>query len=486
MEIRSVKSNYILNLINTISGILFPLITFPYASRILFAEGIGKVQFFDSIVGYILTITSLWIPLYAIREIAIVRHDSYLRSKVAMEILLLHVALTFIAYLSVFVVASTIEKINADIPLFLLLSTTLLFTTIGVFWFYQGIEDFKYITIRAVSIKFFAAIALFTLVKDRNDIMWYAGINVAASVGNNIFNFIRLKKHISFDGLHFKDLQIKRHIAPSLKLFTLNLIVSIYIQLDTVMLGFLKGDAAVGYYTAASKLTRMSLGVITSLGGVLLPRLSNFVSTGRMDEFRDLCNKSLSFTLSLVLPMTVGLMILAHPIIDVFSGPSYAPSALTLQIIASITIFIGFSSLLGMQILYPLGKENIVIIAAASGAIVNLTFNFILIPYFSQYGAAASSVFAEAMVVLMILILWKKYLSFKLFTAKNLNYFIGTIVMAISVYLLSTLKLASCQILIICIPSGVAIYFLFLAIRKDYFIGLIKNMILKKINLPKS
>lgn len=477
MKTASVKKNYILNLINTVSGLLFPLITFPYAARILLAEGIGQVQFFDSIIGYILLITSLGIPLYAVRELARVRDNPQMRSKIAAEIIILHTCLTVTAYFIVFIIAATVTKIKADVPLFLLLSTSLFFTAIGVQWFYQAVEDFKYITIRSICIKVLAAIALFTLVKERQDIMWYAGINVAASVGNNIFNFIRLQKYISLKGLNFSQLNIIRHLRPSLKLFTLNLIVSIYILLDSVMLGFLSSEEAVGYYTAASKLTKMSLGIVTALGVVLLPRFSNYVSMGRNKEFIELGNKAISFTAALVFPMTVGLTLLSGPIIMIFSGPSYIPSILTLQIIAPITIFIGFSSLLGMQILYPLGKENLVIIATLTGAIINVTLNIILIPIYAQTGAAVASLMAESAVVIMVVILGRKYLPFNFITKQNFNYIIGTIIMGAAVYYISRLQIEAWQKLVIGIPAGVIIYFTYLAISRDHFINVVKKML---------
>lgn len=477
MKTASVKKNYILNLINTVSGLLFPLITFPYAARILLAEGIGQVQFFDSIIGYILLITSLGIPLYAVRELARVRDNPQMRSKIAAEIIILHTCLTVTAYFIVFIIAATVTKIKADVPLFMLLSTSLFFTAIGVQWFYQAVEDFKYITIRSICIKVLAAIALFTFVKERQDIMWYAGINVAASVGNNIFNFIRLQKYISLKGLNFSQLNIIRHLRPSLKLFTLNLIVSIYILLDSVMLGFLSSEEAVGYYTAASKLTKMSLGIVTALGVVLLPRFSNYVSMGRNKEFIELGNKAISFTAALVFPMTVGLTLLSGPIIMIFSGPSYIPSILTLQIIAPITIFIGFSSLLGMQILYPLGKENLVIIATLTGAIINVTLNIILIPIYAQTGAAVASLMAESAVVIMVVILGRKYLPFNFITKQNFNYIIGTIIMGAAVYYISRLQIEAWQKLVIGIPAGVIIYFTYLAICRDHFINVVKKML---------
>ena len=478
----SVKKNYVLNLINTISGLLFPLITFPYASRVLLADGIGKVQFFDSIIGYILLISSLGIPLYAIREVAKVRNDYREKSKVTVEILLLHCLLTFFAYLLVFVIAFTVDKIHADMPLFFLLSCSLLFTAIGAFWFYQATEDFVYITIRSVSIKVIAAIALFTLVKNRDDILWYAAINTCASVGNNIFNFIRLRRKIDVRLFSFGELNIARHLKPALKIFTLNMIVSISLQLDTVMLGFMKSDAAVGYYTAASKLTRMALAVLTSLGAVLLPRFSNYVSTGRLDEFNELAGKSFSYLVSIALPMVAGLILLAGPIIGVFSGPGYAPSVPTLRAIAPIILFVGISGFLSMQILYPMGKENLVIIVASCTTAVNILCNLILIPKYAQVGAAIASSVSEMCGMVVVIFIAGKYLKFSLFKLRQLNYIAGTLFMTAVVCFLGNANCSNLVKIALSVPCGIIVYGLYLLATRDYYAVTILKFILQKLN----
>ncbi|WP_301706566.1 oligosaccharide flippase family protein, partial [uncultured Parabacteroides sp.] len=272
----SIKRNFVLNLLNTVTALLFPLITFPYASRILFAEGIGRVQFFLSIIDYITLCTALGIPLYAVREIARVRDDTVLRSKTTTEILLLHALLTLAGYGVVLLLAFTIAKIEVDVPLFLLLSATLFFNAIGVAWFYQAIEDFKYITIRTLIVRVVSLVALFVFVKNRNDLFYYAAILVIANVGSNVFNFFRLRKYILF--IPWKELNLWKHLKPALRIFILNLMISIYVNLDSIMLGFLKDEQAVGFYTAATRVTKAVIGIVSSLGMVLLPRFSNMIS----------------------------------------------------------------------------------------------------------------------------------------------------------------------------------------------------------------
>lgn len=477
MKTASVKTNYLLNLANTVSGLLFPLITFPYASRVLLAEGIGTFHFFDTTIGYILLISSLGIPLYAIREVAKVRDNPVQRSRTTVEILILHALLTVAAYGGVFAAACTIGRIRADIPLFLIVSASLFFTAIGAQWFYQGIEDFKYITLRSIGMKIAATAALFIFVKSRSDLLWYAAVNTGASVGNNLFNFIRLRKYISFRELNLGQLRPFRHLKESLKIFPLNLIMSIYTVLDVQMLGYLNTEAAIGYYTAATKLTKMSLGIVTALGTVLLPRFSHLVRLQRTQEFRELGEKAVSFTAALTLPMTAGLVLLAGPVIRLFSGEGYLPSILTLQIVAPITIFIGFSNLLGTQILYPLGKQRIIIFSTAAGALVNVTLNFLLIPRFAQYGAAAATLLAECTVMCGVLIAGRRHLPFRFLSRQNLHYAGGTLLMCAVIGIISLWNAPAWKILLTAVPAGVAVYFGYLALIGDPFIRTGREMI---------
>lgn len=115
-----------------------------------------------------------------------------------------------------------------------------------------------------------------------------------ANVGGNIFNFFRLRKFIHPKEISFRNLSLLKHLKPALQIFVLNLTISIYVNLDSVMLGFIKNEEAVGYYTAATKLTKAILGIISSLGLVLLPRFSNMISNGEFTEFKNLANKVVS------------------------------------------------------------------------------------------------------------------------------------------------------------------------------------------------
>lgn len=475
----SIKRNFVLNLSNTITALLFPLVTFPYASRILFAEGIGRVQFFLSIIDYIALCTALGIPLYAVREIARVRDDAVLRSKTTTEILLLHALLTLAGYAVVLLLAFTVAKIEVDVPLFLLLSSTLFFNAIGVAWFYQAIEDFKYITIRSLIVRIVSLVALFVFVKDKDDLFYYATILVIANVGGNIFNFFRLRKYLLF--ISWKELNLWKHLKPALRIFVLNLMISIYVNLDSIMLGFLKNEQAVGFYTAATRVTKAVIGLVSSLGMVLLPRFSNMISNRQLKDFRTLADKAISLILCLCLPMATGIIFMSKPIIKLFCGPDFPPSILTLQLIAPTIFFIGLSGILGMQILYPQGKEKLVIIATGTGAVINFTLNYLLIPRYFQYGAAISTSIAELSVLVVIILIGKKFLPIRFISRQNLQYFLGTLLITAFLFLINHLRLDDYLKLLIGIPVSVVFYCLYLYGRKDAFALQIKNILVSKL-----
>ena len=475
---QSIKNNFLLNLSTTITGLLFPLITFPYASRILMADGIGQVQFFQSIIDYVSLCTALGIPLYAVREIARIRDNKELRSRTTIEILLLHAILTLVGYIVVFILAKTVAKIEIDASLFFLLSTTLFFNTIGVAWFYQAIEDSKYITLRSLFVRILSLVALFIFVKTKQDLFYYAGILVIGTVGNNIFNFFRLRKYIKLSKGEFKRLNLLRHLIPALKIFILNLVISIYVNLDSVMLGFLKNEESVGYYAAATRLTKAILGIVSSLGAVLLPRFSNMITNGQKEEFQLLANKAASFTIALSLPMSVGLIFMAAPIIHIFCGNGFEPSILTLKLVAPIVLFIGLSGIIGMQILYPQGREKYVIISTMVGACINLLINYLLIPQYGQYGAALGTVIAEFMVTVIMILLGRKYLPINILSKQNLHYLIGSIVISILLAFLFVFPLHEVNYLLIGILLSVIVYYAYLLMIKDTLALQLKKLLL--------
>ena len=464
---QSVKVNYILNLINTGTQMLFPLITFPYVCRVIEADGIGQINFFQSIISYISLFTCLGIPMYAIREIARDRSDVVQMNRTAMEILLLHSMLTLVGYAIVAILCLTVPQIQVNIPLFLILSLTIFFTAIGCEWFYQGIEDFKYITIRGLIIKTVSVVLLFIFVKSKTDLLYYGCYTVFGVLGGNIFNFFRLRKYIHRENIIFSELHIKRHIKPVLKVFSFSVVTSIYLQLNTVLLGFLKNALAVGYFAAATKVMQMLLTMSACLGSVMMPRASHLIAENKEDEFNRLIQKSYDFTLAIALPMTIGLIFCAPSLITALCGVKLEHSILPSQIIAPIILMVAISNVFGIQVLFPKGKINIVTLCCGIGAVADLILNLCLIPFFSYIGTSIAYLGAEVATTVSMYFIGRRYIPIIYFKKSHLTYALGCIVMAFALYGISLLQLPTLTILLLQGCCGVLAYFIILCICKD-------------------
>lgn len=478
---KSLKVNFIFNFANTIFGLLFPLITFPYISRVLLADGIGLVQFYQSIINYIALFCALGIPLYAVKEVAKVKNDTIKRNQVLVEILILYLSLTLLGYIVATIVMFTVPEIFANWKIFLLLSMHLLLVALGSEWFYQGVEDFKYISIRSLSVKFIMLISLFVFVHDKGDLLIYALLLVLAEAGNNLFNFIHLRKYIVFSSIDRKSLNLKRHIRPAFKMFVLNLIISIYVNLDSVMLGFLVGTTSVGYYTAASRVTRAVCGISSALGGVLLPRLSNCFAEGEIEKFQQISNQALSFIFYCSMPISFGLFLTSPQLMIVLCGDKFAPAITTLQIFSPLVLFLGVSSLLGTRILYAQNKENIVIKSTCIGAGLNFLLNMLLIPIYSQNGAAFASVVAEFSVTASMVIFSWKYCAFTKLYKNVLASVLFSFVMAIAILLVQSLKLSLVNCFILEVAVAIVVYMVCLILSKNPIIQDVKCLVKNRL-----
>lgn len=433
MHNNSVKRNYALSLINTILGVAFPLITFPYITRVIAPEDIGQVQFFTTIIDYIILFTSLGIPLYAVREIAKIRDSSEKRNQLTVDLLALHLICTVIGYSFVFLLCFILPQIQENVPLFLLLSFGIILNTIGVQWYFQAIEDFEYITIRSFIVKIVCLALLFTFVRTKEDLLNYGLVQLLGTGGNYLFNFFRLKKYIGRWGKYIKQICLLKHLKPSLRVFLLNISVGIYTQISFLLLGFLVGNEAVGFYSMPFRITSVSLSIITALGSVLLPRFSNYVGCNKEEEFKTLGNKSISFILAIALPMSAGLLILARPITLLVCGELYIPSISVLRILSPIILIIGISQIYGKYMLYSLGKELLLVKCTFVGLLIFIAVGIPAIHFYSERGASIATICAEMGVTLCMVFTGSKYLKCSLFRKENLSYVISTIIMSIFV-----------------------------------------------------
>lgn len=393
----SLKLNFIMESILSMSTFIFPLITFPYVSRILLPEGTGKVSFATSLVSYFLILTQLGIPKYGIRACAKVRDDHEELTRTAQELLIINLIMTVFTYIAFFIVLAVVPRFQEDKPLYVIVSLSILFNTIGMEWLYKALEKYTYITVRSVIFKFVAILAMFALVHTKEDYVIYGGISILASSFSNIFNFFHVHKYISMKPVG--NYNLKRHWKPVVVFFAMSCATTIYTHLDTVMLGFMKTDADVGYYNAAVKIKTILVSIVTSLGTVLLPRVSYYVQNGQKEAFARITKKALNFVFLLASPLVVYFILFAKQGIYFLSGTAYAGSIAPMQLIMPTLLLIGLSNITGIQILVPTGREIIVLYSEIAGAIVDIIINALLIPGMASAGAAIGTLVAEAVVL---------------------------------------------------------------------------------------
>lgn len=416
-KLHSIKYNFMMNAILSASSFIFPLITFPYLSRILGAEGNGIISFYSSVVSYFLMFASMGIPTYGIRACAQVRNDRKELSKIVCELMAINVVLTIITALVYLFCLLFVERFKEFSLIYLLNGLTLLLNVFGLNWLYQGLEQYDYITTRSLIVKLLCIILMFVLVKKSQDYSKQAAISIIAASGANIFNYIRAHRYVDFK-FTISEMNFKRHMKPIAILFAQTLAISVYTNLDLVMLGFLKTNTDVGYYNAAIKIKYILLSVVNSLGQVLLPRMSFYAKAKEEKKFLETMTKSVKFTLLLSIPLAIYFVEYALNAMMLLAGDKYLGAVLAMKIITLSIIPIGLTGVIGTQVLTAIEKEKYVLISVICGAVFDFGLNMLFIPLWGASGAALSTTICECL-VLAVQIYFAKNIIFKIL--KNLK-----------------------------------------------------------------
>ncbi len=466
---KSVKMNAVYSFLRAFLKLVFPLVTFPYASRILGPDGIGQVNYTNSIVSYFNLFALLGIGKYAEREVARLKDDKIALSKFVREILTINMISMCFAYIVFFLTVFIIPSLNNYRALFLICSTKILFNVIGINWFFYGIEEFKYTTIRSFIVQCVAVIFLFVAVHSKADVCLYAIYGVILSTGYDIFNVIYSRRFIDY---HVKvKLELKKHLKYIFTFFGMALVTSVYEMLDTTMIGSLTNNVQTGYYTAGVKMNNIVLGLLTAVTGVILPRLSYYSDKGEQEKIGQLKNKSIKIVIFLSIPMTVGLIALAKPLIIFFCGIDYEPAIVIMQTISPVIFIISISSLAGAQFLPAMNKEKVSLISYIVGALVNVTANFIFIPRLGALGAAIGTVLAELMVTIVQVVFLRHDFFQKQLVMEFLQVVSASAIMFIVIFwLLKTIQIALLQIIIGFVVGSATYAFILLLFRNPTFI----------------
>ena len=398
---RTIKENFLMNIILMGSAYILPFLMTPYVSRILLPEGMGKISFATSVLTYFTMFAMLGVPTYGIRACAIVRDNKEKLSQTVQEILLINIVMSIVMY-SVFIIALfNVPELSENKFLFAVMSSMIFLNVIGAEWVYRALEEYKEIAIRSIVMKALALALTFILIHRQEDIVLYGAITIIASSGSYLWNFISLRKYVDLKPNSKYTYSIKKHLKPISIFFSMSVATTIYTNLDVVMLGFLTNDIQMGYYDAAVKIKMLLVAVVSSLGSVLLPRVSYYLSQGMTDEFKRITSRALNCILLLAVPLAIYSMLFVKPIISLISGKAFLEAIPIMQVLMPTIIFIGMTNIMGIQMLVPLGKENWVLYSEILGACVNIAINTILIPKYAAYGAAVGTLIAELCVFLV-------------------------------------------------------------------------------------
>lgn len=475
MAQKNVKKNYIYNLIYQILLLITPLITTPYVSRILGADGIGEVSYVESVASYFVLFATMGIATYGQREISYVQDSIEKRSVVFWNAKILGICTSCLSLIVYLLFSST--KPNAYI--YFIFALNILTVAMDITWFFQGMEEFGKIVLRNVILKIINILYIFTAIRSKSDVAMLALGHVIFPLLSNISLWGILPKYIC--KVNVRNIRPFKDIRIILSLFVPAIATQVYTVLDKTMIGAITQSAFEnGYYEQALKISRMVLAVITALGTVMVPRIGYYFEKKDTKEVCRLMYRSYRFVWFLGVPLCFGLIMVSENFVPWFFGTGYEKVTSLLHILAFLILAIGISNVTGVQYLVPTKRQNALSVSVILGACTNFMMNLFLIPRYGSTGAAVASVVAEVVVTASQLYFVRKELSLFQIFREGIPYYIAGVLMSVVLHFVSLQLLPSILNTAILVVSGALVYFcVLLVLRDEFFISNIKSVLAK-------
>lgn len=400
----SLKINAVLNVVKQCCMIIYPMITFPYASRVLGAENYGKINFSNSIISYISLLAGLGITNYAIREGAQIRSEKNKLQSFINEVFSLNLCSTIFAYLCLVVLVLFWPKMESYVSVIWIQSFVVLFTTLGMDWINSLYEDYLYITLRYILCQGLAIILMFLLVKGSDDYIWYAFSSMIGTVIANIMNMIHIYKTWGVFPKFRWSASMIRHLKAIMIMFGSSIASLIYINSDITILGIMTNDTVVGYYSVSSKVYTLVKQLMNALLIVAIPRIANELTDNNDEKITYRLNQIFQYLILLVLPAAMGLGVLYKNIILLLAGQEYIRSASSLKILSLALVFATLACFYINVIMLPFRMEAKILKATIISAGLNIILNLILIPFGQENSAAFTTLISE--IVMFLLGMW--------------------------------------------------------------------------------
>lgn len=406
---KSLQKNFLYNVLYQILLVILPLITAPYISRTLGATAVGVYSYTYSVAYYFLLIAMLGIGNHGNRSVAAVRDDREKLNKTFSSIYSLQVMTFSIAILAYAFYLVLFVKDNRLIVLL-----QLIYVTSGLFdigWLFFGLEQFKLTVARNTLIKISTVVLMFVFVHKPSDLWKYTLIMSAGTLFSQAYLWLYVKKYVSFKKCSVKE--IASNIKPVLILFIPVLAYSIYKVMDKIMLGNMSSYDQVGFYNNAEKIINIPMGIITALGTVMLPRMSNIVANGDKKRVDDYIRISAKLVTLLSSAIAFGLMGVSSVLAPVFFGDEFIACGEIIRLLSVTVFFIAWANVIRTQYLIPNKRDSIYLTSTMVGAILNLIINWMLIPKYQANGAAFGTIVAEFSVMLVQMVAVKNELQMR-------------------------------------------------------------------------
>lgn len=473
---KSLKLNYIYNVSYQVLSLITPLITTPYVSRVLGADGIGDYSFTASVVTYFSMIAVLGTLTYGNREISYLQDDRAARSTLFWEIELLSFLSTGICTAAYLIFLLFCDR--SRFSLYAIQTISIVCVAFDIAWLLQGMEEFGKVMFRNMLFKVINIVFIFTAVRDKDDLFLYVAGMVLLALASNLSIWFYLPQYI--DRPAWNKLHPMRHLKPTLALFIPSVAMSIYTVFDKTMIGLFANNFENGYYEQALKISKTALTLVTALGAVMIPRMGYYFNQKNMDKVKKLTYQSYNFVWFLGVPLSFGLIGISQNLVPWFYGKGYDKITVLLPILGLLIIIIGLSNVTGIQYFVTTKRERLLTGTVIIGAVVNFVCNLILIPKLYSIGASIASVAAETVITLTQLYLIRNELSFTRIMAQSVKYLLAGACMLLVLFLenhyLSASVLHSC----IMIFSGAIVYFVMLLVLHDrFFSGYLETLIAK-------
>lgn len=471
--------NYLYNLTYQLLILAVPLITTPYISRVLKADGIGRYSITQAVMEYFVLFGLLGMSTYGSRQIAYVRDREDEKSQTFWD---LNATRTITMLLSVICYGIFCIFVSKNRTLYIIQGFTVLASLIDISWYFAGVEQFKTTAMRNIIVKIISVVAIFLFVKSKDDLALYALIVSLSLFLGQLFLWTGIKKQIKYKKIIWKN--VKVHLWGSFKLWLPTIAASLYTSFDKIMLGYYTNNTEVGLYVNSQKIVKIATTVTTSLATVTIPKVSNSFSKGKINEVSEIIYKSLTAVSFLAFPMCAGLMGIRETLVPWFLGEGYEPVINLLLISSLLIITLSWSSILANQVLVATKRENLYTLAIVIAAIINMILNVMLIPRVKSLGALISSVAAEYIGMLIMLYFSRKVISVGSFFKRVWKYFACSVVMYYVVYFIGKISPKTFGATIVQIVIGIILYTVCMFVLHDpmlkYLISSIKLKIKKE------